>query len=175
MKLRTTFLAGAAVLALLVTAGVGLADAPGGAPTTRSETVTAPTDNPTPVEATHALTVDASPAGAVHYAVTDVLTITRVDAAAGWTAEVEQARGHEIEVVFTNGSLRTDVEVELEHGAARERVRDRVTDDDACDEDRSGRGCDDARRAPDRDDRPGHALDDDDRDDRSRGAHPEDD
>jgi hypothetical protein len=43
----------------------------------------------------------------------------------GWRVEVEQSAGREVEVTFRSGALRVDVDVELEDGRIRERVRTR--------------------------------------------------
>ncbi|MGH9084147.1 MAG: hypothetical protein ACRDYW_01725 [Acidimicrobiales bacterium] len=43
----------------------------------------------------------------------------------GWRVEVEQSAGREVEVTFRSGALRVDVNVELEDGQIRERVRTR--------------------------------------------------
>jgi len=62
--------------------------------------------------------------GTVTYTV-DGATLTLVDAApaSGWTVEVEQASGPEIEVDFRSGTRRVQANVELEDGQVRERVR----------------------------------------------------
>lgn len=52
--------------------------------------------------------------------------------AAGWAVEVEQTSGREVELDFRSGSRRVQVNVELEDGRPRERVRIR---DDAADTD----------------------------------------
>ena len=43
--------------------------------------------------------------------------------AAGWAVEVEQASGDEIDLDFRRGTVRVQVDVELEDGQVRERVR----------------------------------------------------
>ena len=61
------------------------------------------------------------------------LTVVAVGTNAGWTAEVEQASGPEVEVEFRNGTARIDLEAEFEDGAVRVRVRERTqveNDDD---------------------------------------------
>jgi hypothetical protein len=173
MQTRTMFLAAAASAVVLATAGIGLAqtavdDTPSSAPTA---TATPGGDAQAEGQGGRRL-VSAGSAGSVEYRFTDVLTIASVDPAPGWTAEIEQPRGTEIEVVFTNGARRIDVEVEVEHGAPRERIRERT------DADRSP-GTDEGVRA---DNGVGHDLDDDHRgdrdgsdDDRSGRDHSEDD
>jgi hypothetical protein len=174
-------LAGAAAV-IATTSGDGSA-ASADAPTAIS---TPPTADPTPSDrltdgASGVRSVDASPAGVVGFVFDGDLSVATVDVAPGWTSEIEQARGREIEVVFTDGAARIDVEVEVEDGAPRERVRTRTDDDgggevrddrvrdlddddgsaDDDDDDRSGR-----RDGDDDDDRSGHDDDDD---------HPDDD
>ena len=76
----------------------------------------------------------------------------------GWRVEVEQAAGREVEVTFRSGELRVDVNVELEDGQIRERVRTRndatgaetrtedgivVRDETSDDSSSSGHGSDD--------------------------------
>ena len=136
MQIRTTFLAAAASAVVLAAAGIGFADTGGGADDTPSP---APTATSAPAPGPDALAdglserrlVAAGPAGSVQYRFTDVLAIASVDPAPGWTAEIEQPRGAESEVVFTHGARRIDVEVEIEDGAPSERVRERWADDRA--------------------------------------------
>ena len=76
-------------------------------------------------------TIDATGAGAVAYAVSgDVLTVVRATPAAGWTVGVEQSTGREVEVDFRSGTRRVQVNVEVEDGEVRERVRTRDDADD---------------------------------------------
>lgn len=156
MQTRTLFLAAAASAVVLAAAGIGLADTGGDDTVPRVPTATAtPIDGRAPRPAhpidAHAPraaqrhVVAAGPAGSVAYQVTDVLTIASVDPAPGWIAEVEWARGAEIEVVFTNGARRTDVEVEMEDRAPRERVRERTGDTGSSDIDDDRGGGDDRR------------------------------
>ena len=112
-------------------------DGPGAtSPTTGVDTTAATTDTSapgpdrttpgsTPPGASTA-TVDAAGAGAVVYArAGNVLVVVRAAPAAGWTVDVEQGSGREIEVDFRSGTRRVQVNVEIEDGAVRERVRAR--------------------------------------------------
>lgn len=190
MQTRTMFLAAVASAVVLATAGTGLAqtdadDTPSPAP---PATATPGGDAQDDGRGERRL-VSAGSAGSVQYRFADVLTIASVNPAPGWTAEIEQAGGAEIEVVFTNRARRLDVEVEIEDGAPRERVRERTeddrspdTEDGICDDDGVGHdvvddhGGDRIRSSDDdrHDDRSGHRGGDDD-DDRSGRDHPEDD
>jgi hypothetical protein len=110
----------------------------------------------------------------------------------GWRVEVEQATGHEVEVTFRSGTRRVDLNLELEDGQVRERLRTRddatdtrteainsvVTDDDNSgpgsgdddlDDDNSGHGSDDDSDDVD-DDNSGHGSDDDDDSDDGDGS-----
>lgn len=62
--------------------------------------------------------------GTVHYRV-DGATITLIAAtpAPGWVIEVEQGSGREVELDFRSGTRRVQVNLELEDGEVRERVR----------------------------------------------------
>jgi hypothetical protein len=154
MQIRTTVLAAVASVVVLATAGIGLAGTRGDNDDTVSQSPS-PSPTTTPIAGTTGVglgerrVVAADPAGTVGYRFADVLTVTSVDPAPGWAAEIERPRGREIEVVFTNGARRIDVEVEIEDGAPRERVRDRTGDDRAADHDhddeRSGRDDHDCR------------------------------
>ena len=173
-------ISGALVLGLAVTAAArtgSSSDEPRGAsvssPTSSSTPVTAPSSSvPTTTPATNAADQPA-PGGetATHLAgeagqVTisrsgDALSIVNVTPNGGWTFEVEQSSGRELEVKFTAAGARVDFNAELEDGQVRIRVRDRATDDD-----RSGPGHgDDDRDVEDRSG-PGHGGDDDRNDDR---------
>jgi hypothetical protein len=55
------------------------------------------------------------------------LTLVSATPNAGWRVEIEQGTGREIEVDFRAGTRRVQVNVELEDGQVRERVR--VRDD----------------------------------------------
>lgn len=79
------------------------------------------------------------------------LRITAVDAASGWSHEIEVQVGREVEVDFRNGENRVQFNAELEDGEVRVRVRTRMadgtetevtngidtTDDDSADDDNS--------------------------------------
>jgi hypothetical protein len=68
--------------------------------------------------------VDAAGAGTVTFRRSDAqLTLVSAVPARGWRVEVEQAAGVEIEVDFRQGIRRVQVNLELEDGAVRERVR----------------------------------------------------
>jgi len=75
--------------------------------------------------------LDASGAGTVIYAVEGgSLRLVSATPASGWRVEVEQATGPEIELDFRSGTQRVQVNVELEDGQVRERVRLRDDADD---------------------------------------------
>jgi hypothetical protein len=68
--------------------------------------------------------VDAAGAGTVTFRRSGAqLTLVSAVPARGWRVEVEQAAGVEIEVDFRQGTRRVQVNLELEDGAVRERVR----------------------------------------------------
>jgi hypothetical protein len=72
--------------------------------------------------------VDAAGAGTVTFRRSGTqLTLVSAVPARGWRVEVEQAAGAEIEVDFRQGTRRVQVNLELEDGAVRERIR--VRDD----------------------------------------------
>ncbi|HEY8546339.1 MAG TPA: hypothetical protein VIL36_14865 [Acidimicrobiales bacterium] len=98
--------------------------------------------------------------------------------ASGWAVEIEQSSGRELEVDFRSGSQRVQVNVEVEDGRPRERVRlrddaddtdvrieDGVVDRDHLDDDSSGSGRghsgDDSGHHDGRDDSGHHGGDDD--------------
>lgn len=71
-------------------------------------------------------TVSAGEAGSIMVAVEGTsLRLLAASPNAGWQAEVEHAAGPEVEVTFRSGNLRVDVQIELEDGQVRERVRTR--------------------------------------------------
>jgi hypothetical protein len=73
-------------------------------------------------------TVDAAGAGTVTFTQSGGrLSLVSAVPSTGWTVEVEQAGGVEIEVDFRQGTRRVQVNLEIEDGAVRERVR--VRDD----------------------------------------------
>jgi len=68
--------------------------------------------------------VDAAGAGTVTFRRSGAdLTLVSAVPARGWRVEVEQAAGAEIEADFRQGSRRVQVNLELEDGAVRERIR----------------------------------------------------
>jgi hypothetical protein len=146
-------------------------------------TTTAPAD-----PASEVRSIDAAGAGTVLVAVEGgSLRIVAATPSSGWRVEVEQATGREVEVDFRSGTKRVQVNVEIEDGEVRERVRVRddadgtdirgedglvVRDDSA---DSSGHGSDDDSAE---DDSSGHGSDDesdDDDDDHSGSGHDGDD
>ena len=135
--------------------------------------------------------IDAAGAGTVLVAVEGgSLRLVAATPTAGWRVEVEQGAGREVEVDFRSGTKRVQVNVELEDGQVRERVRVRddaddtdirsengavVRDDsDGRIDDTSGHSSDDSA-----DDGSGHgsddSADDDPDDDRSGSGHGDDD
>jgi len=91
-------------------------------------TTAVPTSVPsgTASDASETRTIDAAGAGTV---IVDrqggQLTLVSATPNAGWTVEVEQAAGGEVEVDFRMAGQRVQVNVEIEDGAIRERVRAR--------------------------------------------------
>lgn len=70
--------------------------------------------------------MQAGPAGSLEVAESaGRLDLVSTSPAAGWSVEVEHAAGREVEVDFRRGGERVQVNVELEDGTVRERVRDR--------------------------------------------------
>jgi hypothetical protein len=128
------------------------------------------------------------------------LRLLKAEPATGWTVEVEESAGREVEVDFRRGTERVQVNVELEDGTVRERVRFRDTatgtellvvdgvvvgpdaddrgdlDDDGTDDrgDRDDDGTDD-RGGDDDSAGPGSGHDDDDHDDDHAGHRGDDD
>jgi hypothetical protein len=131
------------VVAGLVGGGVGLAlvtglgpapsllaGASGGASGGGSTSSTSPTTQTTASGGNAAATtssdqvVDAAGAGTVTVRRNGAqLTLVSAVPARGWRVEVEQAAGVEIEVDFRQGTRRVQVNLELEDGAVRERIR----------------------------------------------------
>jgi hypothetical protein len=126
----------------LVGAGIGLALVTGlgpapsllaaasGGDSGGSSTSTSPTTETTAAQASAGATtsgdrvVDAAGAGTVTFRRSDAqLTLVSAVPARGWRVEVEQAAGVEIEVDFRQGTRRVQVNLELEDGSVRERVR----------------------------------------------------
>ncbi len=113
------------------------------------------------------------------------LTIMEVDAADGWSHEIEVAVGREVEMDFRNGEDRVQFNAELEDGEVRIRVRTRTADGtrtvvtngvDTTDDDDSSSDDD---REDDSDDNSGHGNtedhSDDDSDDNSGQGSSDDD
>ncbi len=101
---------------------------PGPTSTTSPTTSTTVPDGPSAPAPGETLSVDAAGAGTVTYQVVEggfeLIAATPSD---GWTVEVEQGAGIEIDVDFRSGSQRVQVDIEFEDGGVRERVR--VRDD----------------------------------------------
>jgi hypothetical protein len=107
-----------------------LAAASGGDSDGASTTSTSPTIETTAAQANAGAAtsgdqvVDAAGAGTVTFRRSGAqLTLVSAVPARGWRVEVEQAAGVEIEVDFRQGTRRVQVNLELEDGAVRERVR----------------------------------------------------
>jgi hypothetical protein len=107
-----------------------LAAASGGDSDGASTTSTSPTTETTAAQANAGAAtsgdqvVDAAGAGTVTFRRSGAqLTLVSAVPARGWRVEVEQAAGVEIEVDFRQGTRRVQVDLELEDGAVRERVR----------------------------------------------------
>lgn len=96
-------------------------------PTTTSTTVpTTVTTSPAPPVSQIDGHLDAAGAGTVTYTVADgSLTLVEATPAPGWTMEIEQSAGRELDLDFRSGERRVQVDVELEDGHVRERVRPR--------------------------------------------------
>ncbi|MCL1586795.1 MAG: hypothetical protein M3092_00120, partial [Actinomycetia bacterium] len=90
------------------------------------------------------------------------LSILAAVPASGWSAEIEQFTGIEVEADFRNGDRRIQFEAELEDGQVKIKVRDRVD------------GRDDNSGSHDNDDDNSGSHDNDDDDDNS-GSHDNDD
>jgi hypothetical protein len=131
-------------------------------------------------------TIDAAGAGTVIYAVEGgSLRLVSATPASGWRVEVEQASGPEIELDFRSGTQRVQVNVELEDGQARERVRfrddaddtDIRTEDGVVQDDNSGSGSGDDDTVEDDHSNSGPGSGDDDAvdDDNSGSGHGGDD
>jgi hypothetical protein len=93
---------------------------------TTTSTTAVPASAPTRAasDASETRSIDAAGAGTVVVARDgNQLTLVSATPNAGWTVEVEQAAGAEVEVDFRQGAQRVQVNVEVEDGAIRERVR----------------------------------------------------
>src|SRR5262245_49030111 len=107
-----------------------LAGAPGGDSGGGSTSSTSPTTQTTASAGTAAASmsgdqvVDAAGAGTVTFRRSGAqLSLVSAVPADGWRVEVEQSAGVEIEVDFRQGTRRVQVNLELEDGAVRERIR----------------------------------------------------
>ena len=107
-----------------------LAAASGGDSDGGSATSTSPTTETTAAQASAGAStsgdqvVDAAGAGTVTFRRNGTqLNLVSAVPARGWRVEVEQAAGVELEVDFRQGTRRVQVNLELEDGAVRERVR----------------------------------------------------
>lgn len=134
------------------------------APATPTTTAPATTTTTAPVTTTTAApdvrVVSAGEAGSVTVAIVgDTLELRSVDPAPGWTARVDDADDHEVEVRFTRDTRRVDLKVELEDGELRVRLEARVDDDHDDDHDNSGPGSTSSGHG-DGDDASGHGGDD---------------
>ena len=133
--------------------------------------------------------IDAAGAGTVLVSVEGgSLRLIAATPTAGWRVEVEQSSGREVEVDFRAGTKRVQVNVEIEDGQVRERVR--VRDDDGTDirtedgvvqDDNSNSGPGSGDDSSDDDDHSGSGHDGSDDDSSGSGSsgsgrdHPEDD
>ena len=115
-----------------------------------STSTTAPSAPSVPAD--EARSLDAAGAGTVVYVVEDgSLRLISATPTSGWAVEVEQGAGRELELDFRSGTRRVQVNVEIEDGQVRERVRfrddaedtDVRTEDGVSDDDSSGHGSDD--------------------------------
>jgi hypothetical protein len=134
------------ILSLKVLAAAGLAAsvATGGAIATQAPSSNPPAAIAGPADPAEVLTMlavgeearfSASDAGEVVILRTpDGLEVKSVVAAAGWLQEIEEATGDEVEVTFRISGRRVDLNIELEDGSLRVRVRQRL-DDDGLDDD----------------------------------------
>jgi hypothetical protein len=83
------------------------------------------------VPADEARSLDAAGAGTVVYVIdAGSLRLISATPASGWVVEVEQAAGREVELDFRSGTRRVQVNLEIEDGHVRERVRVRDDADD---------------------------------------------
>ena len=136
---RSTIIAGLLAGGLVLTTGAGpapslLAAASPSEDSASTSTSTTATTGTTATAVANARagagsrTVDAAGAGTVTFTQSGGrLSLVSAVPSKGWTVEVEQAGGVEIEVDFREGTRRVQVNLEIEDGAVRERVR--VRDD----------------------------------------------
>lgn len=137
--------------------GVDAVPAPGAATPAQDQTTSNIADGTT-------ATFAAGDAGSVTIRRTGAtLSIVSVNGNPGWSSEVEQSTGAEIEVKFVNGTMRIDFNAELEDGSVRVRVRVGTADSNATDD----QGVDNSG--------PGHANDDKGADDNSGPGNSHDD
>jgi hypothetical protein len=132
---RRTVIAGLLASGLVLTTGAGpapsllAAASPSDdrASTSASTTATAETTATAVINAragTDGRTVDAAGAGTVTFTQSGGrLSLVSAVPSTGWTVEVERAGGVEIEVDFRKGTRRVQVNLEIEDGGVRERVR----------------------------------------------------
>ena len=132
---RRTVIAGLLASGLVLTTGAGpapsllAAASPSDdrASTSASTTATAETTATAVTNAragTGSRTLDAAGAGTVTFTQSGGrLSLVSAVPSTGWTVEVEQAGGVEIEVDFRKGTRRVQVNLEIEDGGVRERVR----------------------------------------------------
>ena len=125
------------VIAVLLAGGLVLTTGAGRAPSLLA--AASPSDDPASMTATTGTTatavanaragtgsrtVDAAGAGTVTFTQSGGrLSLVSAVPSTGWTVEVEQAVGVEIEVDFRKGTRRVQVNLEIEDGGVRERVR----------------------------------------------------
>ncbi|HKX69588.1 MAG TPA: hypothetical protein VJM75_00085 [Acidimicrobiales bacterium] len=128
---RRTVIAGLLASGLVLTTGAGPApsllaaaspsDDPASTTATTGTTATAVANARA---GTGSRTVDAAGAGTVTFTQSGGrLSLVSAVPSTGWTVEVEQAGGVEIEVDFRKGTRRVQVNLEIEDGGVRERVR----------------------------------------------------
>ena len=99
-------------------------DSDGGSTTSTSPTQTTAGEANVAAATSGDQVVDAAGAGTVTFRRNGTqLTLVSAVPARGWRVEVEQAAGAEIELDFRQGSRRVQVNLELEDGAVRERIR----------------------------------------------------
>jgi hypothetical protein len=124
--------------------------------------------------------LDAAGAGTVVYAVEGGnLRLITATPASGWAVEVEQGAGREVELDFRSGTKRVQVNLEIEDGEVRERVRFRDDADDTdirtengvVDGGNSGPGSGDDSADDNSNSGPGRGSDDDSDDDSSGSGH----
>ena len=123
---------------VLATAGISLAgrtpktaSARSSEPTT--STTSSTTTSPSPITPTtvrgSTFVVEALDAGQLDVSFDDIhLQVVSIHAEPGWGSSVDVTEGREIEVSFRNGDARVDVNVQLDDGRLRTRIRDRRSD-----------------------------------------------